>query len=306
MFEVFLNDDGKWIDIEGLLQKSMQIRIQEEKFKTGIFSLTNHFDIFSLANCLLNEGFVIHQKEANKIYDLVWNDFLEFKGLLCQYFTSLQTISVNLNQYSKYCDNYKTTNSYNLDKFIINFNDYNSVINFNYTNYVIESNNSYYVHGKVTDIKKVVFGFDVNIKNGVFDKDERKSSFEIELSKNKSLSRFSKVSQLFELQIDKPPFINRGLIRELAIVGHSIGEQDYSYYFSLLDRKYDGNECVDFISIVGLWYTFGDKDNKEEMKESLFEMLTQYERYANKKVLHRMIFEGRIKFKEAFIPELNH
>ena len=306
-FESFINENGKWIDIEGLIQANVYLRIMEDYYKDGFFSLTEHFDVFSLAHHFTLNNTNLYQRGKEDIYEIVWKDFLEFKGILCQYFTSLQTSNVSFYQYEKHCNNYKSIHSDNLEKVIIDINEYSSIINFNYTNYVINSSNSnncYYVHGNVTDFKRVVFGFDVNIKNGVFDKDERKTSFEIALSKNKSLNRFSKVNQLFELQVDKQPYINRGLIRELSIVGHSIGEQDYSYYFSLLDRKFESYYCVDLVTIIGLWYTFGDNNNKDEMKESLFEMLTHYERYANKKVLHRMIFEGRIKFKEVYIPQL--
>ncbi len=137
-----------------------------------------------------------------------------------------------------------------------------------------------------------------NIKHGNLNQTERKTTFELDLSKNKLLLRFSKLSQLLHLQIDKPSQWFEQISR-ISIVGHSIGEQDYSYFFSILDRN------IDFISIHCLWYEYNEgANNKESMKEALFEMLTSYEKYSNKRILHKMIFESRIKFKEVFIPKL--
>ncbi|HRI24771.1 MAG TPA: AbiH family protein, partial [Ferruginibacter sp.] len=175
-----------------------------------------------------------------------------------------------------------------------------TIINFNYTNFLPAYLNTYYVHGNIDDFDKIVFGLDMNIKGGEFQTDERKTKFEISLHKNKQLLKFSKISQLLHLQVDKTS-VPLNIISTLSIIGHGIGEQDYSYFFSILDRN------ADSIQINCFWYKFNEEgDNKESTKEALFEMLTSYEKYSNQRILHKMIFEGRIKFKEVFIPNIYH
>ena len=296
-FERFLCDEGNWVDIEGLIQKSIETRTLQERFSGGIFSISSHFDVFSLANLLSMDLNQSRQWPKEEIYKLVWEDFLEFKKALCNYLTPLSEKlqknwsffeTASIREYQK--SNQKTN--------IIRTSDYEKIINFNYTPFLCESSQLYHVHGNKEDRDSIVFGLDMNIKGGALEKDERKTTFELGLTKNKQLLQFSKISQLLHLQVDKISHpLNK--ISQLSIVGHSIGEQDYSYYFSILDRN------VDNIEIICLWYEFIDGgSNKEFMKIALFEMLTAYERYANQRILHKMIFESRIKFKEVFIPKI--
>lgn len=295
-FEKCLCDEGNWVDIEGLIQKSIETIIQQGHFKGGIFSISSHFDVFSLANLLLMDLNKNHQIPKEEVYALVWKDFLEFKKILCCYLTPLsEKIKKNWPNFEKasllkYSENEEIN--------IIRANSFEKIIDFNYTDFGPENPNLYYVHGNIDDLKNVVFGLDMNIRGGEFQKDERKTGFELSLIKNKELLKFSKISQLLHLQVDK---VSHPLtkITELSIVGHSIGEQDYSYYFSILDRN------VDNIQLNCFWYEFNEGgNNKESMKDALFEMLTEYEKYSNQRILHKMIFEGRIKFKEVFIPKI--
>ncbi|MBK6381692.1 MAG: hypothetical protein IPF72_19345 [Chitinophagaceae bacterium] len=227
----------------------------------------------------------------------MWDDFLEFKKILCNYLTPLsEKIKRNWQTFE-----YASLGKYkeNSDKInIIHTSHYEKIIDFNYTDFGPENPNIYYVHGNIDDSKNVVFGLDMNIRGGEFQKHERKTAFELNLTKNKDLLKFSKISQLLHLQVDKISHtLNK--ITQLSIVGHSIGEQDYSYYFSILDRN------VDHIQLNCLWYQFNEGgNNKESLKDALFEMLTEYEKYSNQRILHKMIFEGRIKFKEVFIPRI--
>ncbi len=296
-FEKYLGDEGNWVDIEGLIQKSIETRIQNDYFKAGIFSISGYFDVFSLANLLLMDLNENRQKPKEEIYALVWEDFLEFKKTLCNYLTPLsEKIKANWHLFEKASLlKYKETNG---DTNIIHANQYEKIIDFNYTPFVSEKSKLYYVHGNKDDRDNIVFGLDMNIKGGEFQKDERKTTFELSLNKNKELLKFSKISQLLHLQVDKISHpLNK--ITQLSIVGHSMGEQDYSYYFSILDRN------VDNIQLNCFWYEFNEGgNNKESMKDALFEMLTEYEKYSNQRILHKMIFEGRIKFKKTFIPQI--
>ncbi len=297
-FEKYLGAEGNWVDIEGLIQKSIEVRVQHDYFKQGIFSIVNYFDIFSLANLLTIDISENHQKTKEKIYELVWNDFLDFKKTLSNYLVMVSNKKdASWSKYDIVSKKYKESESG--EKSIIQMTYYHKIINFNYTDFFKENSQVYYVHGNSNDGKEIVFGLDMEIKGGLLHDTERKTTFEINLNKNKQLLRFSKISQLLNLQVDKESSqFNK--ISILTIVGHSIGEQDYSYYFSILDRN------VDHIMIICLWYEYneGGNNNKESLKDALFEMLTNYEKFSNKRVLHKMIFEGRIKFKEVFIPKL--
>ena len=296
-FEKYIGEEGNWVDIEGLIQKSIESRIQEDYYKAGIFSLSRYFDVFSLANLLVMDLNENHQRPKEDIYKLVWTDFLEFKKTFCGYLTSISN-KVN-NVWAKFeSGTSKEFNDKSGGKSILSLTNYHKIINFNYTNFWPEKPDVYYVHGNIDDLSNVVFGLDMNIRGGEFQKDERKTTFEINLHKNKELLKFSKISQLLHLQVDKKsnPL---GKTDTLSIIGHSIGEQDYSYYFSILDRN------VDFLQINCLWYEYNEVgNNKESMKDALFEMLTSYEKYSNQRILHKMIFEGRIKFEEVFIPRI--
>ncbi|HRI26039.1 MAG TPA: AbiH family protein, partial [Ferruginibacter sp.] len=78
-FTQYINTNGNWVDLEGLIQKSIEVRVTQDHFRDGIFSITNHFDVFSLANLLLLDIKDHRQKAKGEIYKAVWLDFLEFK-----------------------------------------------------------------------------------------------------------------------------------------------------------------------------------------------------------------------------------
>jgi Bacteriophage abortive infection AbiH len=297
-FEKYLGDEGNWVDIEGLIQKSIEIRIQQDYYKQGIFSISNYFDVFSLANLLVMDINKNHQRRKEDIYEIVWRDFLEFKMALVDYL-SFTSSSINSLQESFLRESDKHRVSSNEKAFtFININQYNKIINFNYVPFILTHDDVYYVHGDIMDNDNIVFGLDVNLKNSELNRDERKTVFEINLYKNKRLLKFSKLHQLLHLQVDKDK--NKlGVVNSITIVGHSIGEQDYSYYFSILERN------IDNIEIICLWYEFNEGgNNKESLKEDLLEMLFSFEKYSNKRILHKMIFEGRIKFRKTFIPQI--
>ena len=75
LFQNLLCDEGNWVDIEGLIQKSIETRTQTDHFKAGIFSISNYFDIFSLANLLVMDLNDNHQRPKEEIYKLVWTNF---------------------------------------------------------------------------------------------------------------------------------------------------------------------------------------------------------------------------------------
>lgn len=297
-FGNYLCEEGNWVDIEGLIQKSIEIRIQNDYYVSGIFSVARYFDIFSLANLFTMDINETYQRSKEEIYDIVWQDFLEFKKCLSEYLAFISSGIKNLDQkfIQESIQYYKSQGG---KTFILNnINQFAKIINFNYVPLVFNHADVYHIHGDIDDREKIVFGLDVNLRNSELHTDERKTTFEIKLSRSKSLLRFSKLHQLLHLQVDKGKN-NLGKVFSLTIIGHSIGEQDYSYYFSILDRN------IENIEIVCLWYKYNEVgNNKESSIESLFEMITSYERYCNQRIIHKMIFEGRIKFKEVYIPRI--
>ena len=294
-FAPYLGDEGNWIDIEGLIRRNIETRTLKDYFRDGAFSISSHFDVFSLANLLIKDIETPFYETREKIYEIVWEDFLNFKKQLCTYLSETSSKMIELwPRYEAEIQKHKLSKEYE----VFNIDNFDKIINFNYTNFLPKKSVVYHVHGSIEDSSDIVFGLDMNVKDGELDMHERKTKFEIALSKNKKLLRFSKISQLLNLQIDKPSN-TIGVITSLYIVGHSISEQDYGYYFSILDRS------VDQIVIKCWWYKYNNGgDNKQATKESLFEMLNSYERYSNRKILHAMIFEGRIKFNEVYLPRL--
>ncbi len=298
-FTSYLDCNGNWVDVEGLIQKSIEVRINEAYYNSGIFSIKSYFDVFSLANLLsidINDTF---QKPKEEIYNIVWNDFLEFKEALCIYLEEISSKAPNIWPILKQKADEMLNNGIKTEYF--NPEKYQKIISFNYTDFFSKSTvpiSSYNVHGVFLDKRNIVFGLDIDIKNGLFKEPGIKTDFENKLHKNILLRNFLKISQLLQLQVEKE-HNSFNTIGWLSIIGHSIGEQDYSYYFSILDRN------VETIKITCYWYEFNEGgNNKDSLKNAVFEMLTAYERYSNKRVLHKMIFEARIKFKEIYIPRI--
>ncbi len=288
IFKEFLGENGQWIDLETLIEKNI---ISDIKILTKSGA---DLTILNFAGYVLNDKLT-----DNDIKEKLWNDFKDFKLLLAEY--------IKL-QY------YPFNEGFNKVKGIPLLEGYffHKVINFNYTNFYFDihtfDNNSrfkltredvYNVHGVGNDKENIVFGFDSFFTNENI-VSEGKSQLEIDLLKDKDLVKYSKIQQLLELQKDKPEF-NIGIVDKLSILGHSIGEQDYNYFFSIMDNN------IDRIKLEYLWYRYNDNqefDNRQSGQEALFNMINAYEKYANKRVFHKMIFEGRIKFREVPIPKI--
>jgi len=170
-----------------------------------------------------------------------------------------------------------------------------NIISFNYTcpfDQTAEQEDKfiYYVHGQICDGEKCVFGYDDCSQNPY----QELGHNQLIKSKDRKY-HFSKQYQLLELNRAKPT-IHIGKINKIKILGHSIGKQDYQYFFTLFDQN------KDTVEIEAYWYVymFDDMaiDNYLATKDSLFHMLREYEDRNNTKIIDRMFFERRIRFVE--------
>lgn len=315
---------GNWIDLEGIIKEAISEIINgeiisTEKRKGESFTLINFCLALLLPSSIINEnnGWNIAPRHdfiklnIEKIKEYLIDDFLEIKLNLTLYLKEIH--SKNKITWSQF---FSSLN--NETRLELNRESFGQIISFNYTDFIDPYKKVYHVHGDVRDGQNIIFGLDPFKKDETFHDSGHLSILEENIFNDNSLSKFTKISQLLTLQKSKRENLLINNIEKIVIVGHSIGVQDYSYYFSLIADNEKN------IRIDCLWYEFNindeihekeierntnnmpRKNNEQSMQNSLFEMLQQYERYAKKRILHRMIFEGRIKFIKTEIQTIDY
>jgi len=313
----FMNIQGNWIDLEGIIKEAIAEILPESQAGNRGFSIVHFCATLILPSTLVSpqngwntaikNDFIKYNIE--KIKELLIDDFLELKETLADYIKQIQ--DEKKIKWEQFFGSLSDTTAP-----ILKREGFGQIITFNYTNFIAPFGKVYHVHGEVNDGSKIVFGLDPFRKDETFHDSGKLSELEEKIFNDRWLSKFTKISQLLTLQKNKQGNTLISDIDKVVIIGHSIGVQDYSYYFSLIDQ----NENQ--IRIDCLWYDFNENKQNDErklqedyseivrsnnelsMQNALFEMLQQYERYAKKRILHRMIFEGRIKFIKIEIPTL--
>jgi len=289
LFTECINSEGRWIDLETLIELNVRHIINHPDIISA-----NYINICTFTRYLLLCDGELRSANADlkkEIDKLLWDDFIEFKNLLTKYLEIQYSNKVNLNSQH-------IGLQLNVQK----------VINFNYTHTVSKLINNgfltfakadvYNVHGDINDKNNVVFGLDTFFRDLPL-LDDGKSSEEIRLLSDEVYVKYSKVYQLLALQKEKDIY-KIGKADKLTILGHSLGVQDYSYFFSIFDRS------IDVIEIEYICYHYSNNkgENKLSGQDALFKLLNSYEKISRKRVLHKMIFEGRIKFREAYLPQI--
>lgn len=173
------------------------------------------------------------------------------------------------------------------------------VINFNYTIPWDERGKEKfpicYVHGSIYD-KTAIIGIDPTInKKEVLDIGENKKFTKTfrKIGLNCEQNKFEKV---LEEGIDK-----------IIFYGHSLGEQDYSYFQSIFDfyDLYNNSNIV-----LEFCYSEYDKNKSERdvLIERIYKLLNLYgntldNKEHGKNLLHKLLLENRIKLNKIVMPE---
>lgn len=179
---------------------------------------------------------------------------------------------------------------------------YNIFLNFNYDDtYCLPHESTIqdkvYIHGnKLSENgRKIVFGYDDGLTKDPI-------TFKPLVKQNSKT--YSKTSQLLELAtynsengIRTFRLPEKSSIAKIGILGHGIGEADYNYFETLAD--------FDKVIIEVYWYYYRDEDgnktksnNKEALNKAVINMVHEMETRYKKVLLHKMIIEQRIIFKE--------
>ncbi len=271
------NYNGYWVDLERLIfnNESSKSKI-ELKYVDFLKEYTT-----------LNDG---------EIFQVKHKDFLEMKELLVEYLKKEKNKKL---QKRKQID-YTPLRKYGT---ILNFNYSTSDLlnpNLNWRTPRIEPHqiDEIFIHGNFDNGKNIVFGFDDGMSlNRQTNEYEINSIHSKKYSKtHQLLTLATSVNSKLEEQVKIP---EKYKIPTLGVLGHSIGQADYNYFETLCD--------FDDIILEIFWYSFEyqDKtgkrvrsDNKQESIDAVINMIHEMEKRQKKTLLHRMLIEQRIVFKQ--------
>lgn len=158
------------------------------------------------------------------------------------------------------------------------------IINFNYTN-VLGNNNESNVHGSLES--EVIVGIDLTDIDDI-----EKYNYMIPYTKT-----YRKM-----MSIDSKRSIMVGDVNLITVYGHSLGQQDYSYFQAIFDfyNIYDNKQ-------IKLNFVYSDNYGepeylKNKYVKSVFELLDRYGKTMNNKdngknLIHKMLLEGRLSIE---------
>lgn len=270
-FKNLLNGDN-WIDLEHLILKNV---ISKDEID---YSYEEHLE---------NLGVTLTANEQ-------FAEFLDMKRMLVEYLM---------------IEKMTEKNEIKVDDYV--FSNYGTILNFNYsTNECFRHENRYcttvwgiseytpfeiFIHGEFYNENKIVFGFDDGIAK------DSTTKRNLLTTKDK---KYSKTSQLLSLATHNSEYgVNIELprtkeIAKIGVLGHGLGEADYNYFETLAN--------FETVIIEVFWYKFRDKEtgkktdenNKQALMDSLVNMIHEMEERKGEVILHKMLIEQRIIFRE--------
>ena len=289
-FRTVFNDDPNWMDVEGFIKKiatdskmldgiydSMRYRSQKATYPIGS-------DTFKkLIGTFLNKLELPEDKYDNATIKTLLTDGLQdFENRFTNY----------LKNEIKDCDSFYEKQS-NFVLHIFDSIDYLKedvfalqVLNFNYTNNHLNLYSEANVHGTLDS--KIVIGYD-STTAPIKDEDV-----------------FGLSNEWRKMDVEYDYNVDGRHIHSIVCYGHSLGEQDYPYFFNLFDS-------CDFIkrSRVTLYFCyskFGDETTQrkelEKYKMNAAKLLNAYERYKNPNIQRNTIVTNLILAKRMFFVEI--
>lgn len=285
--------DPKWSDIENAIQKLL-LYINETNELTEHKSIlntdSNKFKIKSLMLLTYIKHFI-----EKDILKFMYDHIIKFENRFSKYLK----IEFQKRQNLYY------TNFYHLGKFffskqIIQPNSY--ILSFNYTqpNFLANFSTSHIINIHGTLSSRIIIGID--------------QLLELETNKktreyiDDNLYVFSKTSKVVRYQNKLSEEIKYNNIHEIVIFGHSLSSNDYSYFQAIFDALEIYSNFK--VKLVFLYYEYLNTDSEFNfISNNAFNLIRAYgntldNKDHGKNLLHKLILEGRLVFKEVTVKPL--
>ena len=288
-FKTIYEDNPSWMDVEGFLKmlatdKAMIQNIYKAmSFRVHNVVYPSNTDVFviMIGYFLSKLDLPKKQYDINTIVNLLDDNLKDFELRFLSY---LKNEVGNRDEYAKKQEAF-------IDKILETTRTFNNnvslrVINFNYTKNSLGLYDEINVHGSLDT--NIVIGYDSTQKAiaeddlFVLSKDWRKNNIEFKSD------------------------LSEKIISDIVIYGHSLGEQDYPYFFDILDRCFFLDEKCE----VKLYLCYSIWENSRECEKALeayrmnaTKMLNSYERYKNPNIgrntiITKLKMNNRLKFVE--------
>lgn len=291
LFKTVLEDDPNWMDVEGFIKViATDKHVIEGIYQAMSYRKDNCFIPANLDNYIYSIGkFLAKLNLPEKDYD-----YSTIKNLLADNLTDFEKRFSDyiLNQI-KDRDDYSKKQISLVDTIINKVKakaHYTivrrlQIVNFNYTKNTLTYNTEANVHGVLG--QKIVIGYDST-------QDIIKESDVFELSKD---WRKIDIEYTFLPENDD--------IKAIIVYGHSLGEQDYPYFFEIFDKcNFLTDMCdVKLFLCYSKWDSPQCEKRIEQYKMNASKMLNAYERYVIKNLsrntlVTKLIIKGRLFFVE--------
>ena len=287
-YRTIYEDDPSWMDVEGFIKelatepqmldnihRAMSFRV------SGVnYSLNTDPFLIIIGSFLAKLDLPKDNYDKNTLKNLLADNLTDFE----KRFSTFLKKQLNLRE------NYHLEQEQFVDHIISSLDQVHTgyqlqVINFNYTGGLPSDYHEANVHGKIN--KKVVIGYD-STQDAVT---------------NDDIFELSKDWRKIDIDFKSPAFSNN--INSIIFYGHSLGEQDYPYFFELFDKcDLINSNYTRLFFCFSLWdESDGRKKSLEHYQMNASKLLNAYERYHNptlskNTIVTKLKTQQRLLFKE--------
>ena len=294
----FKNNNILWMDVEKILEivfaskgkfselRNIYNRLKERKTYQLFENITSYmseiiakFYLPTMSDFETYEEFCFYMEKQIKIFEQFFAEYLALE---------IQNTS-NKDKYPSYDERAE-----DLFYKIVGYENVNNtkVINFNYTEPKCFKNSVENVHGRLL-VKNAIIGIDstkIDVKKDeyIFTKTYRK------VEDFTSHGNVKRVNDILNTKFHK-----------IYFYGHSLGEQDYSYFQSIFDRQniYDNSQVI-LIFCYSIYDAKIEDYIKTNIVKSVCSLIEKYGKtFDNKRhgknLLHKLLTEGRLIIKEV-------
>ena len=297
------SSDILWMDVESLIKNVLVGDIKNSKCFENRFAIRNVNFLHFISNTIISQkDYILGDDDQTNVlirfmktrvirgrfdvYRFFYNELLKFEKDFSEYIKECVSKTVY----------YKNNASYLLNK-LVSENETFSLISFNYTDIF-------------SDISSNRIGKDINNIHGIAGKSIIIGFDSSDVNDNKTgIIKLSKSWQKMNLDSSKFGLPSKESIQYIKIYGHSLGDQDYSYFHALFDFYdiYSSN-----IIIVFYYTEYGETPNENEeirngFVSKIYSLLNDYTIKSGKEkqvktIISKLQLENRLLIRT--IPKL--